>query len=219
MATLSSRATGLSSVNQIAFNKLGVDPAHVLDSGDILLYAKSDGKLYTRDDQGEIKEVGSGGGASVEILEAETSQELAVGDIIYFDNSGVTPVNKYDKAIASSTSTAEVVGVVSEKTGTSGSFKYVVTTAGYIEAGLSGLTAGEVYFLSDSVAGLLTTSEPSAVGYVSRPVLLATGTNKGFVLPYRGVVVGGANARTQISLPQGSSQDVQDFAALSLIHI
>jgi hypothetical protein len=68
--------------------------------------------------------------------------------------------------------------------------KFVVTSSGYIEEGLSGLTAGSVYYLSASTAGLLTLTEPGVIGHVSKPMLLADSATSGYVLQYRGVLVG-----------------------------
>jgi len=55
---------------------------------------------------------------------------------------------------------------------------------------------------------------------VSRPVLLVSAARtaegaadaKGFVLPYRGVVVGGSNARTSLSLNNNGSTNIQDMS-------
>lgn len=48
-----------------------------------------------------------------------------------------------------------------------------------------GLTAGQYYFVSDSVAGTLTVTEPTAVGSFSNPVLYVTDANTYIVLGYR----------------------------------
>lgn len=199
MANLSDRATGLTNVNQISLNELSVKPADPA-SGQKKLYAKNDGKVYTLDSEGNEKEVGSGGGASVEVVQADHG--FAVGDVLYFDGSS------YAKAKADAENTAEVVGIVSEVVDTG---NFVATTAGYIEEGLSGLTAGSVYYLSADDPGALSLVEPLVVGQVSRPVLLATAADKGFVLPYRGIVVGGSNARTSLSLNNNGSTDIQDM--------
>jgi len=51
--------------------------------------------------------------------------------------------------------------------------------------GLSGLTAGQYYFVSDSSAGAITATEPVTVGNYSNPVLFALSTTTGMVLPFR----------------------------------
>lgn len=214
MPNLSDRATGLTNVNVISLNELSASPSDPA-AGQKRLYAKDDGKVYTLDSDGNEKEVGSGGGASVEV--AQSGHGFIIGDVLYFDGTN------YVKAIASATNTAEVVGIVSEVVDTD---NFVATTAGYIEEGLEldvdgdPLVAGSVYFLSADTAGGLTLNEPNVVGQVSRPVLLVSAARteegaadaKGFVLPYRGIVVGGSNARTSLSLNNNGSTDIQDMS-------
>jgi len=80
-------------------------------------------------------------------------------------------------------------------------------------SGLSGLTAGENYFLSPSVAGQLTVTEPTTVGHVSVPVMVATSATAAIINIMRGVVVGGANVRTSVGLANNATTTVQSFAA------
>jgi hypothetical protein len=54
---------------------------------------------------------------------------------------------------------------------------------------LSGLTAGANYFLSDATPGLLTTTETSTIGYVSKPLMTAKTTTEGVVNVTRGMVI------------------------------
>lgn len=56
------------------------------------------------------------------------------------------------------------------------------------------LGKGSVYFLSPTVAGGITTFEPTAYGQVSKPVLLGITGDQGMLLPYRGVVIEGISA-------------------------
>jgi hypothetical protein len=79
--------------------------------------------------------------------------------------------------------TAEAVGVVESINGND----FTIVFDGEIT--LSGLTDGEVYFLSDSVAGTLTTTEPTTIGTISKPILVAYSTTKGIVKSYRGVLL------------------------------
>jgi hypothetical protein len=82
---------------------------------------------------------------------------------------------------------------------------FKVIQAGKI-TGLSGLTAGEYYFVSDVTAGALTTTEPSAY---SNPILFALSATEGIVLPYRPSINGnsgtGGNADAPLSNPTISS--------------
>jgi hypothetical protein len=141
---------------------------------------------------------GGGSGASSKQV-TQNSHGFTVGQAVYLNGS------TYALARADLASTAEAIGVVSNVI-TSNIFE--VTELGYI-SGLSSLTPGEVYFLSDSVAGGITVNEPTNVGSVSKPMLIADSATSGYVLNYRGVVVGGANARTQISLPNNATTNVQ----------
>jgi hypothetical protein len=61
---------------------------------------------------------------------------------------------------------------------------FVLYLSGAI-AGLSGLTAGQYYFVSDATAGLLTSTEPTSVSSFSNPLLFALSTTTGIVLQFR----------------------------------
>jgi hypothetical protein len=142
-----------------------------------------------------------GGGTTDRVTQA--SHGFVVGDVLYL--SGAT----YTKAIATSAAAAEVVGVVSRVIDAS---TFELTLSGEI-TGLTGLTAGEVYFLSASTAGLLTLDEPTVVGQVSVPVGVASSTTSLYVAPKRGSVVGSSNVRTQIALANNATTTVQNIAA------
>lgn len=130
-----------------------------------------------------------GGGGTTDRI-TQGSHGFVLGDVLYLNGS------TYAKAIASAANTAEVVGVVSRVLDSS---TFDLTLSGEV-TGLSGLTAGEVYFLSPSSAGGLTITEPNTIGQVSVPVGIASSTTSLYVAPKRGNIVGGTNARTQISL-------------------
>ena len=174
-------------------------------SGGLLrIYAKNDHKLYKIWDGGVETEIGSGGGGTVDSF-IQASPVLAVGDAVYLNGS------VYTKAIATSAAAAEVVGVISKDPATLGTDNYEITLSGEV-TGLTGLTAGEVYFLSAATAGLLTVTEPSTVGQVSVPVGIASSTTSLYVAPKRGVVIGGTNARANVSLTSGATTSVQNLA-------
>lgn len=146
-----------------------------------------------------------GGGAKTTFTQASTFVE---GDILYLNGS------TYTKANANAASTAEVVGIVS-KVITIGS-KFELTLSGLVTGITSpaSLTPGEVYFLSDATSGLLTSSEPTVIGSVSLPLGVAVTSTSIYFAPKRGMVVGGANARTQITLQNNTpSQTVQNVSA------
>ena len=111
---------------------------------------------------------------------AQASHGFAVGDVLYLNGS------VYTKAIATSVATAEVIGIVA--TVTDGS-NFIMALSGNRVTGLSGLTSGTVYFLSDSSAGLLTATEPTTLGNISKPVLIADSTTSGIFTNQRGAEV------------------------------
>ena len=55
--------------------------------------------------------------------------------------------------------------------------------------GLTSLTIGVVYFLSPTIAGAITTTEPSNIGEISKPILIATSSTTGNILRYRGIII------------------------------
>lgn len=132
---------------------------------------------------------GIGGGGTVDRIN-KVGHAFVIGDVLYLNGA------VYEKARADAANTAEVVGMVSRVIDVD---NFEMTLSGEV-AGLTGLVAGEVYFLSAATAGLLTVTEPSVVGQVSLPVGVASSTTSLYVAPKRGVVVGGANLRTQIGL-------------------
>ena len=129
-----------------------------------------------------------GGGTTDRVTQA--SHGFVIGDVLYMNGS------VYAKALADAANTAEVVGMVSRIIDAS---TFELTLSGEV-AGLSGLTPGENYFLSAATAGAITATEPSVVGQVSLPIGVASSATSLYVAPKRGVVVGGANLRTQIGL-------------------
>jgi hypothetical protein len=113
---------------------------------------------------------------------------FAVKDVVRLSGAST-----YTKAQANSAANSEAVGIVSAVAGAD-DFTFVHNA--YI-SGLSGLTAGEVHFLSPSSAGALTTTDPTTAGQISKPILVADSTTSGFVLVMRGVLV--TNAATDFT--------------------
>lgn len=123
---------------------------------------------------------------------------LTAGNIVI-----VSPTLGLTLAKADSAVNAEVFGVVVNQTATS----TVVAVGGSVNndlfsktignaLGISGatLTPGQAYFLSPTVSGGITTTEPNTYGQVSKPVLLGITGNSGLFLPYRGVLLEGISA-------------------------
>lgn len=90
----------------------------------------------------------------------------------------------YVKAQANTPANAESTGMVINTT--TNTFDLVIQ--GYV-TGMSGLTAGTVYFLDDASAGFAQPTEPTDAGHVSKPVFQADSATSGYVLNQRGMVI------------------------------
>ena len=106
----------------------------------------------------------------------QASHGFSVGNVISY--SGGT----YIKSLADGTQDSEIFGIVSAVADTN---TFTITYQGHIDT-LSGLVANTTYFVSDTVAGQLTATEPTTDGHISKPILATTTTSAGLVLPYRG---------------------------------
>lgn len=186
----------------------------VTDLKGMIRYNDTDDVFEGYNELGGWSSIG-GGGTTDRITQA--SHGFVVGDVLYLNGA------VYTKAIASAANTAEVVGVVSKVIDSS---QFELTLSGEV----SGLVAssftegslpavGEAVFLSGSVAGKLTITEPTVVGHVSLPVgvvseaIASPAGRKLYVAIKRGAVVGGANARTQIPLANAATSTVQNVSA------
>lgn len=91
---------------------------------------------------------------------------------------------------------------------------FVVFLSGTIH-GLSGLTPGQFYYVSDTNAGSLTTTEPTQINSYSNPLLFALSANSGIVLPFRPKQISeNAYATAGLILPKTSGSGIQvDLAA------
>jgi len=141
-----------------------------------------------------------GGGTTDRVNQAHT---FLVGDVLYLNGS------TYTKARADAANTAEVVGMVSRVIDSN---QFEITLSGEV-SGLTGLTTGEVYFLSETTPGAITITEPSVVGQISLPVGVASSTTSLYVAPKRGAVVGSSNTRTQIPLVNNATTTIQNASA------
>ena len=111
---------------------------------------------------------------------------FVAGDAIRYD----IPSSTWVKAQADSAENSEVAGVVS-----SAAFNtFDLTYSGFIQvSALSGVSA-PVLFLDSTIAGGLTTSPPSAIGTVIKPVLTKTTNGAGYIVTnYLGTQIGGSS--------------------------
>lgn len=120
-----------------------------------------------------------GSGSSITKTVAQVGHGFSVGDVVYLN--GTT----YAKAIATASATAEVYGIVSA---VADADNFTLVTRGTV-SGLTGLTSGAVYFLSTTVAGALTTTEPTTDGEFSKPLLIADSTTSGNFINFRGNLI------------------------------
>lgn len=129
-------------------------------------------------------------GLPTSVTITQTNHGFSIGQWLYLNGS------VYTLADATSTNTAEVVGVVTKVIDNS---TFVLQDTGYV-SGLSGLSAGTVYWLS-TASGALTTSQPTNIGLVSKPLLVADGATSGYFTNYRGeLMVSPASTQTIGSL-------------------
>jgi hypothetical protein len=118
---------------------------------------------------------GGGGGATLDHDVNQTTHGFSVNDWVYHNGT------IYALADASAAGTAESIGIVSAVAGVD---DFTVQFGGRI-TGLTGLTAGEAHFLSET-AGLITATAPTTSGAISKPVLVADSTTSGFIFNMRG---------------------------------
>lgn len=135
----------------------------------------------------QIDAGGGGGGSTFDVTQA--AHGFVVGDVVR--SSGT---NTYAKAQADTEEHAEVIGIVSAVAGVN---DFTILTGGLI-SGLSGLTAATVYYLSAATAGAVTATEPSIVGSVSKPVLIAVSATAAAFFNMRGISGGVARGEREL---------------------
>lgn len=120
----------------------------------------------------------------------QTGHGLAVGDVVRFNGTN------YIKAQADSQANSEVAGIVQQVPDAN---NFILALQGHI-TGLSGLTAGTLYYLDPSSAGALTGTKPTTAGQIVKPLLIATATTSGYFFNQAGTDAAIATA----DLPSGS---------------
>jgi hypothetical protein len=115
---------------------------------------------------------GGGGGASNFIAVSQAAHGFATGQAIYFDGS----VWRLAKADDADTLAIAIVSYVDAD-----------DFNAYVEGkitGLSGLVAGQYYFVSDAIPGALTITAPTDPASFVNPILFALSAATGLVMPY-----------------------------------
>ena len=133
----------------------------------------------------------SGGVQATDQLVKTVSQahSFVVGDVVRFDSS----VGEFVKAQANTALNAEVVGVVSSVA--TGTFEMVISGAVDLSSVsyLSGITA-PVMFLSASTAGRVSSSPPSLIGSVIKPILIRNELSQKYIVNnFLGTQIGGTS--------------------------
>ena len=121
------------------------------------------------------------GGVQEQIF-TQVAHGFAINDALY--HTGVI----WAKGLADAVGTSDIIGIVSRIVDAN---SFALISEGII-TGLSGLTIGENYFLSATVAGLPTATEPTTVGHVSKPLYIADSATTAIVNIMRGAVIGTA---------------------------
>jgi hypothetical protein len=145
----------------------------------MLCYVIDEEQLYQlKPDLVTWEEFSGGGGASERFSQA--SHGFTVGQPIRLNGS--TWVLAQGDAAAN----AEAAGLVSVVNSVD---EFTVVYCGPIKDLPFAVIPGEVYFLDGLTPGALALMPPTDPGTVSKPVLLATGTDKGVVLQMRGMII------------------------------
>lgn len=152
----------------------------------------SAGQALKTDGAGALSWGAAGGGSST-LTVTQASHGFSVGNVLYLNSS------TYTLADADAAATAEVVGIVTEVTDAN---TFVLTTGGPVTGLSASFTAGTVYFLSGT-AGALTSTEPSTVGQISKPLFIAHSTSGGFWFNMRGQTVGSATSTLAVAQASG----------------
>lgn len=123
---------------------------------------------------------GGGGGSGGTLDVNQTAHGFAVGDALYFTGSA------YAKAQADAEATYYVVGVVGVVTNAN---NFKLAMSGEV-SGLSGLTSGAIYYLSETVAGQLEDAKPLDLSSFVVPVAAATSATTMIVDLKAGEIIG-----------------------------
>lgn len=121
-----------------------------------------------------IQTVGAAGYVSLRVTQA--SHGLTGRVPVYYNTS--TNLWTAAQANAGTTLGTHLAKVIDSNT-------LLIVQSGIFPDTSHGLTAGQYYFVSDSAAGTLTTTEPTAVGSFSNPMIYVTDANTYIVLGYR----------------------------------
>jgi hypothetical protein len=181
------------------------------------VYAKADNKLYTLTSTGIEQAVGSGGSVLLITQASHGFVSADVGRPLYLNGS------TYTLAQADTEAKAEVSALINRIIDAN-SFEVclggeVSSVGANLIVGGGALTPGEMYFLSASDAGKISTTPPSVVGQISKPVGIARTSSALDFFNMRGSAVGGTNVYTQIGLTNNAVTTIQNAAAYDSVEL
>ena len=151
------------------------------DGGIQVADAPADGNTYGRKNNTWVEVSGGGGTASGELLEldvTQTSHGFTVPTAVYDNGSGWVAAQADN---ADTMATHVVIEVVDANT-------FKVSNSGRADIGTHGLTVGQYYFTSDSVAGGVTSIEPEDY---SNPLFRVASATEIDLVPWRPTQSGG----------------------------
>jgi hypothetical protein len=131
---------------------------------------------------------GGGGSGGVSFTITQIAHGLIVGNWVRINSAG-----NYVRGIANTPENSDVIGVV---IATPDFDTFTLQQSGYITSSqnvFSGLVPGDPYYLNTDVGspGTMTNVDALVDGFVSRPVFIPDTANSGWVVPYRGIIIGG----------------------------
>lgn len=117
---------------------------------------------------------------------SQTAHGFTVGTVVAQSGSGLIA------AKADTPATAEVVGIVASVIDAN---TFILQTSGRVTS-VDGLAAGVTYYLSSTDAGKLTPDEPTTIGHISKPVLVAQAPTAAWMINAKGTTIVGNVAAT-----------------------
>lgn len=129
---------------------------------------------------------GDSSGVTLDVTQANT---FTHGDFVRRDSGGT-----YVTAQANNAANAESVGMVLNPTAGGFTLQQIGYVADLTGASWLPIVDGDVMFLDPATAGAATATEPTTNGQISKPIFIATSTTSGWLLQYRGMVIGGSSS-------------------------
>lgn len=132
----------------------------------------------------EIKGIASGSatGTSVSTSVTQIAHGFVAGDVVRMDATAV-----YVKSQANNDANQEVTGYVNSVLDAN---TFILVTEGFITGAIPVNTEGKMYFLSPAVAGIMTPTETTTPGEISKPLMMIIDSgNLGYFHNYRGKII------------------------------